>query len=316
MTLHPRSFVLASFVSVALWACGGAVAPDDVEVAPATDAVAANAEHETLHGAKSSQGGKPVASLPVTDHGGRVVPTINFYTIYWGTGFSPTTESLYTSFLGGLGSSPYWTINDQYLRGAANTAAFVASYTDTSSQPGTKVTDQQLRDEVHRVLAAGGLPYDPNGLYYVMTPKTTQVCSGLSCSCKNFCGYHSNYTDTQFGAVLYSSIPSAAACPTSCGIFSNDSVSPNRNVEADEGVSIIAHEGEEAQSDALGNAWFDRNGSENADKCAYKYGPTTTFNGAKVNQSWGGTSWLVQMNWSNQISGCAQQGPANGPFSQ
>jgi hypothetical protein len=97
-------------------------------------------------------------------------------------------------------------------------------------------------------------------------------------------------------------------------VFTTDASSPNGNVEADEGVSILAHEAEEAQSDALGNAWFDRQGYEVADKCAYKYGPTTSAaNGAAVNQSWGGTSWLVQMNWSNAIGGCAQNGPTDGP---
>jgi hypothetical protein len=285
---------------------------------PTAGDVTPKGQHETLKdngNARNRPGGG--GSVALNDHGGRVVPTMNFYTIYWGTGFSATTQSLESSFLGGLGASKYWTINSQYLRGATNTAAFVASYTDTvSPQPGSRIADTDLHAEVSRVLASGALPYDANGLYFVMTPKTTTVCDGASCSCRNFCGYHSNYADTTFGTVLYAAIPSAAACPTSCGIFASDSVSPNRNVEADEGVSIIAHEGEEAQSDALGNAWFDRNGNENADKCAYKYGPTHTLNGAKVNQDWGGSSWLVQMNWSNQIGGCAQQGPGDGPYSQ
>jgi hypothetical protein len=243
------------------------------------------------------------------DHGGPVVPSLTLNVIYWGTGFESTTESLYTTFLQGLTGSGYWTINTQYLRGAANTASYGASYSDTSTPPST-VTDADLQAEVHKVLAGNHLAFSPTSLYYVVTPKTVKVCSGSACSCTTFCGYHANYNDATFGDTLYATIPSAAACPTSCGVFASDSAAPNGNVEADEGVSILAHEGEETQSDSLGSAWFDRRGNENADKCAYKYGTTTTAsNGAAVNQSWGGKSWLVQMNWSNQISGCAEFGP-------
>ena len=278
-----------------------------------------SAASEVLHGnpfhAVRNEAGGHGGSGNLIDHGGPVKPTFHYYVIYWGTGFESTTESLYTSFLQGLGSSKYWTINTQYMRGAANTASYVGSHADTTTPPAT-VTDADLQAEVHKVLSSGALAYDADGLYYVITPKTVKVCSGSSCSCTQFCGYHSNYTDTTYGTVLYSTIPSAAACPTSCGVFSGDSTSPNGNVEADEGVSVLAHEGEETQSDAMGSAWYDRRGYENADKCAYKYGPTTTLNGAKVNETWGGTSWLVQMNWSNQISGCAQQGPADGPYTQ
>jgi hypothetical protein len=275
---------------------------------------------EVLHGNKvhttRNDAGKLRSTGNLSDHGGRVVSGgAHFYTIFWGSGFESTTSSLYASFLQGLGSSAYWTTNAQYMRGAANAGSYAGTYADGATPPST-VTDADLQAEVHRVLAGGHLKYDPSGVYFVMTPKSVKVCAGSSCSCSSFCGYHSDYTDATYGSVLYSTIPSAAACPTSCGIFTSDADSPNRNVEADEGVSILAHEAEEAQTDALGTAWYDRRGNENADKCAYKYGPTTTLNGAKVNQTWGGTSWLVQMNWSNQISGCAQDGPTDGPYTQ
>ncbi len=295
-----------------LFACG----TEDFPVTGERSTLEVDAESAAhVHAVReSASGAARVRTSNLTDHGGRVVPTFHTYAIYWGTGFESTTQSLYTSFLQGLGSSGYWTINTQYLRGAANSASYAGSFSDTSAPPST-VTDANLQSEVHKVISGGSLPYDANGLYFVITPSNVKVCSGSSCSCTQFCGYHTNYNDASFGNVLYSTIPSAAACPTSCGAFSGDSTSPNGNVEADEGVSILAHEAEETQSDALGSAWFDRSGNENADKCAYKYGPTTLGgNGAKVNQNWGGSSWLVQMNWSNKISGCAQKGPTDGPY--
>jgi hypothetical protein len=253
----------------------------------------------------------------LVDHGGRVTPAINFYVIYWGTGFASTTPSLVNSFLGGLGSSGYWTIDSQYLRGAANSAASQPSWTDTSA-PGSVVLDTDIQAEVSKAINGGHLPYDSKGLYFVLTPPSSTVCIANSippaCSCAVFCGYHTNYTAAGRGTVLYSSIPSPAACPSSC---SWQSTTPTGNLEADAAVSIIAHEAEETQSDSLANAWYDASGNENGDKCAWKFGPTQkAANGAAYNQTWGGSNWLVQMNWSNSISGCAQKGPADGPYTQ
>jgi hypothetical protein len=253
----------------------------------------------------------------LVDHAGRVAPAINFYVVFWGTGFASTTPSLVNSFLGGLGASGYWTIDTQYLRGAANSATFKASWTDTSA-PAAVVLDSDIQSEITKALDGGHLPYDANGLYFVLTPPSTTVCIAGSippaCSCAVFCGYHTNYTAAGRGTVLYSSIPSPAACPSSCSF---QSTTPTGNLEADAAASIIAHEAEETQSDAMADAWYDASGNENGDKCAWKFGPTrTAANGAKYNQTWGGYNWLVQMNWSNRISGCAQQSPTDGPYTQ
>jgi hypothetical protein len=72
-------------------------------------------------------------------------------------------------------------------------------------------------------------------------------------------------------------------------------------------ASIIAHELEEAVTDPDLNAWFDRRGYENADKCAWTFGNTyTTSNGAQANMNLGGSDYLIQRNWVNASGGmCA-----------
>ena len=53
-------------------------------------------------------------------------------------------------------------------------------------------------------------------------------------------------------------------------------------------ASIIAHELEEAATDPDLNAWYDRRGDENADKCAWTFGTTyTAANGAIANMNLG-----------------------------
>ena len=71
-------------------------------------------------------------------------------------------------------------------------------------------------------------------------------------------------------------------------------------------ASIIAHELEEATTDPDLNAWYDRRGYENADKCAWTFGTTKTLNGALYNVTLGGNNYLIQQNWVNASGGyCA-----------
>jgi hypothetical protein len=83
--------------------------------------------------------------------------------------------------------------------------------------------------------------------------------------------------------------------------------SPNNNPGADGMASIIAHELQEATTDPDLNAWYDRRGYENADKCAWTFGKTyTASNGALYNVTLGNNAYLIQQNWVNASGGyCA-----------
>jgi hypothetical protein len=72
-------------------------------------------------------------------------------------------------------------------------------------------------------------------------------------------------------------------------------------------ASIIAHELEESVTDPNLNAWYDRRGEENADKCAWTFGQTSTAsNGSRYNVILGGSEFLIQQNWVNVNGGyCA-----------
>ena len=73
---------------------------------------------------------------------------------------------------------------------------------------------------------------------------------------------------------------------------------------ADYEVNTLAHEIEETTTDAMGNAWYDSRGYENADKCAWTWGTTfTTASGGTANMTIGGKPFLVQRNWVNAGSG-------------
>ena len=70
-------------------------------------------------------------------------------------------------------------------------------------------------------------------------------------------------------------------------------------------VSVVAHELEEAVSDPDLNAWYDRRGYENADKCAWTFGTTqVASNGAAYNLTVGGLNMLIQRNWNASSQRC------------
>jgi hypothetical protein len=55
-------------------------------------------------------------------------------------------------------------------------------------------------------------------------------------------------------------------------------------------------------TDPDGSAWFDKNGGEIGDKCAWTFNPVA---GPYTNQV-GNFSYYIQQEWSNKVSGCVQ----------
>jgi hypothetical protein len=105
--------------------------------------------------------------------------------------------------------------------------------------------------------------------------------------------------------IKYAFIGDAARCTSACAA---QTTSPNGSVGADGMASVISHELEESVTDPDLNAWYDRRGQENADKCAWTFGATTTdSSGAMYNMTLGSRNFLIQQNWVNASGGyCAK----------
>ena len=77
-------------------------------------------------------------------------------------------------------------------------------------------------------------------------------------------------------------------------------------VGADVEVNLLAHEIAETTTDPLGTGWYDASGLENADKCSWKFGSTSSSSLSKnmrYNVVLGGKYFLLQTNWQNYSSG-------------
>ena len=237
-------------------------------------------------------------------HGGPVMRTTkNVYFIWYGT-WSTTAKTILTTLAQSLGGSPYFNINTTYTDGAGtaltNSVTFAGSTTDNYSL-GRSLSDSAIRSVVSSAISSGRLPRDANGVYFVLTASDVTATSGF---CTRYCGWHTHATISG-SDIKYAFVGNAARCITSCAA---QSTGPNGDAGADGSASILAHELEEAVTDPDLNAWFDTSGAENADKCAWTFGTTSTAsNGAKFNMTLGGRNYLIQQNWVNASGGfCAK----------
>ncbi len=251
----------------------------------------------------------------ISYHGGPVMtaPTVNVYFIWYGNwtngpkaSDSQDTVSLLNALFGvnGLNNSGYEKINSTYTNGsgaAVSGSLVLAQSTTVSSGYSTSLSDSGVQSVVSNAISTGALPKDTNGVYFVLTSSDVNESSGF---CTRYCGWH---TAATIGGsdIKYSFVGNADRCPSACAA---QTTSPNSNSGADAMASVMAHESEEAISDPDLNAWYDGSGNENADKCAWKWGPyQRATNGAAYNQTLAGKQWLIQMNWENARGGGCDQ---------
>lgn len=235
-------------------------------------------------------------------HNGPVMTNpINVYLIWYGDWTGNSAVGILEDLIISIGGSPYWNINTTYYQTGnvkvSNQVHFVSSYPVPGKYPyGTSLSDANIKSVVTDAIAAG-LPKDTNGVYFVLTSADVTASSGF---CTQYCGWHTHGTIA--GAnIKYSFVGNPDRCPNSCAA---QTVGPNGNAGADGMASIVAHELEEAATDPDLNAWYDTRGYENADKCAWTFGATTTLpTGAKYNVTLGNRKFLIQRNWVNAGGG-------------
>jgi len=240
----------------------------------------------------------------ISFHGGPVMMgTKHIYYIFYGSWPNSTVNSMLVNFASNIGGSPYFNINNSYTDGSGapipNSVTFVSSTTDNYSL-GTSLNDGSIKTIVQNAINSNKLPLDANGVYFVLTSADVNETTGF---CTQYCGWHT-YAFINGTYIKYSFVGNADRCPGACSI---QSPGPNGTTGPDAMVSVIAHELEEAATDPLLNAWYDSQGEENADKCAWTFGSTQIANnGAQYNVMLGGAPYMIQQNWVNASGGyCA-----------
>ncbi len=285
-------------------------------------------DFNAAHGARpggGGGGGHHSTSNGIDYHGGPVLHSgTKVVAVYWAgstiynggpapgaTGSASQDGSLIGYFLSHLGGSPYFGINSTYTDGSGGSIANSVTYSgfwanNTNAPSGSQsVSDGQMIAMLQSGFDSGKLSYDASTLYAIFTAGKVNLGGGFG---SQYCAYHGWATvsvNGQSKTVLYAAMPYDYAYPSSCSVLGSAG-SANNDYGADAEVNTLAHETEETTTDMNGNAWYDRRGYENADKCAWTFGTTYTSNGATANMRLGTKDFLVQQNWVNASGGyCA-----------
>jgi hypothetical protein len=252
-------------------------------------------------------------------HGGKVLRTNRTVAIYWlpngwtmGPGYQGTITQYFQDVAAASGAtSNVYGVETQYYDATGSisySSAFggavpdqqpypASGCTDNVSQTTNCLSDAQIRAELQRLYTAGSLgAANANTTYFVFTAKNVGSCySGGSCAFSTYCAYHGNLS-LGGTTVQYANQPYADTVAAAC----DAGYRPNGN-DADATINVASHEHRESINDPLGTAWYDRQGYEGSDKCAWDFGTVT----GGYNQTINGHHYILQQEWSNTSSGCA-----------
>jgi hypothetical protein len=219
-------------------------------------------------------------------HNGEILQSTAVESIFWGTTWASGAGDKITGldrFYTGVGGTAYMQTNTEY-KGTNGQVDAAVSYgghvSDNSAGPTNAPSTTTILAEVARALAANHVTPVANGYYpvYVDLPRGNA----------GYCAWHSYGTignvPVQFG--FFFKLDSDPGCDP------GDSVTGHSQALAAL-ANVSGHELSETVTDPRNGGWWDRQGAENADKCAWTFDGTVTI---------AGQSWKIQGNWSNKAS--------------
>jgi hypothetical protein len=234
--------------------------------------------------ARGTQAAAPGGQSPDLIYHGGLVMTGGAYVeaIFWGPSWTPGDEksNAMGTFYSGLGNTSYEATNTEYTQtgalpvGTTVTLPTTWSHFDPSPAPKTGNKTSAILAEVCKLIKDPR----PDGFYPVYVDSTRHG---------SYCAYHSSATcngvTIQF-AFFYNLDNDPGCDPQDTTTGNSEPVAALGNVSG--------HEISEALTDPHLDAWYDSTGEENADKCAWTFGPSPL---PFTNRS----LWKIQGNWSN-----------------
>ena len=228
---------------------------------------------------------------------------------YFNDGGGTTLYNIYTQYYQIVGGNQQNIKNVSKLAGSwVDTAAYPKSGCTDPVTPGNCLTDAQIQAEVTHAMQVNGWTASSTNAFFVFTAGGEGSCfnTGGSCAFNTYCGYHGAFSGTiysnmPYGATMTSGPQRRIFC-TRTGKFPNQ-----RDIDME--TNILSHEHAEMVTDPQpGSGWTAPDGNEIGDLCSYSFG-TRDEDGGLANQQWNGHFYLLQREWDNAVSGCAQDGP-------
>jgi hypothetical protein len=236
------------------------------------------------HGQRAArlQGGNKNPNM--TFHGGKIMPTVVSQAIFWGPSWTNATFA--ADKISGL---------DQWYtyQSGSHYAAASGEYTGSNG----RIQSSGFLHQGHLI--------DTSAASSSSSAVLAAVCRNIHNPDPNGNGYYPVYTDIKRGHASYCAWHSAGTCggvPVQFAFFFNLDGDPGCDPQdAQTGHSqglaalanVTAHEVSEARTDpASPGAWYDAQGEENGDKCAWTFG-------APYVMLTDGSKWKLQGEWSN-----------------
>jgi len=238
---------------------------------------------ETIDAVKKHEAGGGGRSPNMTWHSGSIMPSSVTGAIFWGNSWGSYSGDKITgidSWYTGHTGSNYAMTSDEYTGTNGQVGPFnthIGHVIDTSAAPSGAPSVSTILNEVCKTITNP----DPSGM-----------------------GYYAVYVDQPRGSAGYCAWHSYGTCsgiPVQIAFFfklDGDSGCDPGDTSGlhSQGLAALAnvsgHELAEARTDPRNGGWYDRNGNENGDKCAWTFGaPLVSFSN--------GTSWKIQGEWSN-----------------
>jgi len=213
-------------------------------------------------------------SGPLVNHGGPVMSNAGFWALYWNSTVANAadTSAGYTTLAAQINAFVTSFGNDSnYSSQATDDFSIVQQYSGSisstvknwgyyvaSERPKSSISDSGVRNFIAGLLNSGKVNVATNIIYGVFLPAGMKVTMSGGASCSTFCGYHGHFN---YGGldIKYAVFPylNCNACKLS-------------NLTVADMMTIVAsHEIREAVTDPQLNAWYDSQGYEADDKCAW-----------------------------------------------
>jgi len=269
------------------------------------------------------------AGAHLTYFGGPIISNVQVVEVLYGSGsynaqVAGTTSPTMGNFFADITTTGLISLLQQYNTNIAGgtgqvfgngTFGGLFQIVPAAGNNGATITDAQIQSELLAQITAGHLPApiidatgNPNTIFMIYFPPGKKITQGGSSSCVagGFCAYHGT-TSTLLGGknVLYGVLPDMQAgsgCATGCGTsttFGNY-------------TSVTSHELVEAMTDAFVGiatvfapplAWYDQTNGEIGDIC----------NGQQGTYVANGTSYTIQLEFSNAANNCVNFPVQTGP---
>ncbi|MBI3558462.1 MAG: hypothetical protein HY074_19505 [Deltaproteobacteria bacterium] len=242
-------------------------------------------------GAAHSASGSTSSNPLLLYKGGAVLHSSTTMAIFWGTqwntpSFAGDKINGIDLFFSGMNASEYASTALEYgdtTGSITSSSLYLGHVIDATAAPNRALSTSSAVAEACKVV--GNNP-NPSALYLIYT--------ATGAGHVNYCAWHSWGTCSNGAPIQVAYMPNLDGL---AGCDPQDAVTGHSQGLAAL-ANVTAHELLETITDPRGTGWVDSSGNENGDKCAWSF-PITTSNPYGLSTLSNGTTWKLQMEWSN-----------------